>query len=208
MSALHVYAAIFGVVLSTLVVPLPEEMALLGAGYLAHQGKATLVGAFIASWLAILVGDSITFLVGRLFLPRLLSTRIGSKLVKPAQREWAEGFVRRQGWRAILLGRFLVALRGPVYLAVGATRYPPLKFFLINHSVALAEVGLVVWLGYRFGQSGALAGKVKWIDLAIVVSILIAFVVPWLFGRWLKRRRPAASLGAPDQPAGRTSGSA
>ena len=189
MSGLHVYAAIFGVVVSTLVVPLPEEMALLGAGFLAQQGKATLAGAFIVSWLAILIGDGVTFLVGRLFLPRLLASKLGSRLVKPAQRAWAEDLVRRQGWRAILLGRFLVALRGPVYLAVGATRYPPAKFFLINNSVALAEVGLVVWLGYRFGQSGELAGHVRWIDAAIVVSILIAFVVPWAFGKWLKRRK-------------------
>ena len=187
---MHAYAAIFGVVLSTLIVPLPEEMALLGAGYLAQQGQVTLAGAFIVSWLAIVIGDTTTFYVGRLFLPRLLRTKLGSRIVKPDRRQWAEDLVGRQGWRAILLGRFLVALRGPVYLAVGASRYPPGRFLVINNAVALVEVALVVGLGYHFGQSGALAGKVRWIDAAIVLSILIAFVVPWLFGRWL-RKRPA-----------------
>ena len=38
------YWAIFGVVLSTLILPLPEELALLGAGYLARQGSATCSG--------------------------------------------------------------------------------------------------------------------------------------------------------------------
>jgi undecaprenyl-diphosphatase len=190
MGRLHVYAAIFGVVLSTLIVPLPEEMALLGAGWLAHGGQATLWGAFLASWLAIVVGDTTTFFIGRLFLHRLLKTRFGRRLVKPEQRRWAEAFVARQGWRAILLGRFLVALRGPVYLAVDASKYSPAKFIAINSSVALAEVGLVVWLGYRFGQSGALVGKVRWIDAAVAASVIIAFLIPWLFSRWL-RRRPA-----------------
>ncbi len=178
-------------VLSTLIVPLPEEMALLGAGYLAHQGQVTLLGAFLAGWLAIVLGDACTFYLGKLFLQRLLGTRLGTRIVKPEQRRWAEAFVARQGWRAILLGRFLVALRGPVYLAVGASGYLPTRFLLINSSVALAEVGLVVYLGYKFGQSGALVGKVRYIDAAVVLSVLIAFVVPWLFSRWLKRGRKA-----------------
>src|SRR2546421_4487339 len=167
MGRLHIYAAIFGVVLSTLIVPLPEEMALLGAGWIAHRGEATLLGAFLASWLAIVVGDTCTFFIGRLFLQRLLASKLGAKIIKPEQRRWAEAFVARQGWRAILLGRFLVALRGPVYLAVGASRYPPARFLAINCTVALAEVALVVGLGYHFGQSGALVGKVRWIDAAV-----------------------------------------
>ena len=174
-------------VLSTLIVPLPEEMALLGAGFMAHQGQVTLLGAFLAGWLAIVLGDACTFFLGKLFLQRMLGTRVGKRIVKPEARRWAEALVARQGWRAILLGRFLVALRGPVYLAVGASGYRPSHFLLINSIVALVEVGIVVFLGYRFGQSGALVGKVRYIDAAIVISVTIAFVVPWLFGRWLKK---------------------
>ena len=55
------YWAIFGVVLSTLILPLPEELALLGAGYLARQGSATLLGAYLCSLAAVLVGDTTTF---------------------------------------------------------------------------------------------------------------------------------------------------
>src|SRR5205085_8776528 len=122
--------------------------------------------AFLACWVAIVVGDTCTFLIGRLFLPRLLRSRFGKRVVKPEQRRWAEEFVARQGWRAILLGRFLVALRGPVYLAVGASKYPPSRFLAINNSVALVEVGLVVWLAYRFGQTGAVLAHVRWLDAA------------------------------------------
>jgi membrane protein DedA with SNARE-associated domain len=136
-------------------------------------------------------------------LHRALATKWGERLVRREQREWAERFVRARGWRAIVLGRFLVALRGPVYFALGASRYPPGRFLAINSSVALAEVGLVVWLGYRFGQSGALVGKVRWIDAAVAASLLIAFVIPWLFTRWLKRgsqRAGASHTSASNRP--------
>ena len=177
----HFYLAIFGVVLSTLLLPLPEEMALLGAGFLAQQGKVTLAGAYAASWLAIALGDAATFAIGRYFLQPLLATKLGKRLVRPDRRRWAEALVARQGWRAILLGRFLVALRGPVYLAVGASGYPAAKFLAINCSVAAVEVALVVWLGDQFGQNNALIDKVRWIDTTIATNLIITFLTSWLF---------------------------
>jgi len=187
----HLYLAIFGVVLSTLILPLPEELALLGVGYLAQQGQVRLAGAFAAAWLAIALGDAASYYVGRFLLARLLATRFGQRLIRPDRRRWAEDLVRRQGWRAIVLGRFLVALRGPVYFAVGASKYPARRFLIINSLVGLVEVALVVALGYFFGKGGALAGKVRWIDAAIALTILITFTLPWAFGRWLRVRARA-----------------
>jgi membrane protein DedA with SNARE-associated domain len=195
MAKAHLYLAVFGVVLSTLVLPLPEEMALLGAGFLAQQGQIALAGAFAASWLAIALGDAVTFYLGRLLLEPLLASRLGRRLIRPDRRRWAERLVARKGWRAILLGRFLVALRGPVYLALGASRYPPPRFLAINCSVALVEVGLVVALGYAFGSSGALVGRVRWIHAAIAFSVLAAFAIPWALGRWLRKSVPPSSAG-------------
>src|SRR5437899_12763533 len=83
------YWAIFGVVLSTLVVPLPEELALLGAGYLANQGSVSLPAAYIASLAAILVGATTTFVIGRSLLPRFLRTPWGKYMVRRGLRRSA-----------------------------------------------------------------------------------------------------------------------
>lgn len=186
-------AAIFGVVLSTLILPLPEELALLGAGYVAHQGSISLTGAWLASWSAIVVGDTTTYCVGRFFLERLLRTRLGKKVVSPSMREWAEGLVQKHGFRAILLGRFLVAFRGPVYLAIGAAKYPGWRFTLINSAVGLVEVALIVGAGYLFGQSHKLAKEVKWIEIAVGVGLALFLVVPPLLKRRFERQRAPAS---------------
>ena len=186
--------AIFGGVLSTLVVPLPEELALLGAGWWAHAGALPLWAAWLSAWLGIVVGDTASYLIGRSFVPRLLRSRFGKRLVAPDLRRWGEDLVKRHGFRAILLGRFLVALRGPVYLAIGGSKYPMLRFELINGTVGLIEVALLVGLGYEFGRSTGLAHDVRFVEIAVaVVMALILVVPPIVKWRLVRRHRRMAN---------------
>ena len=180
-------------VLSTLIVPLPEELALLGAGYLARQGAVTPLGAYLCALAAILIGDTTTFALGRGLLPKFLRTRVGKKLLKPPLRKWAENLVQRHEFRAILLGRFLVALRGPVYLAIGAAKLPAWKFMALNSGVAVVEVAIIVALGYAFGASHAMAKDVRWVEIVVGIALVLLFViVPWIVKRRIERRQQPA----------------
>jgi membrane protein DedA with SNARE-associated domain len=186
------YWAIFGVVLSTLVVPLPEELALLGAGYLAHQGAASLAGAYLSALAGVLLGDTVTFLLGRGLLPKFLGSHWGRKVVSASLRRWAEELVREHPMRAILLARFLVGLRGPVYLAIGAARPPAWKFIAMNSAVGMVEVGIIVGLGYEFGASHELAKDLRWLEITIGITLaLLLVVLPLLLKRFLEKRQPA-----------------
>jgi membrane protein DedA with SNARE-associated domain len=181
------------VVLSTLIVPLPEELALLGAGYVARQGAVTVVGGYLCALAAVLIGDTTTFLLGRGVLPKFLRTRLGKKLLKPPLRKWAESLVQRHEFRAILLGRFLVALRGPVYLAIGAAKLPAWKFIGLNSGVAVVEVAAIFALGYAFGASHAMAKDVRWVEIVVgIVLLLCLVVIPWLVKRRIERRQQPA----------------
>ena len=187
--------AIFGLVISTLVLPLPEELALMAAGWWAHEGALPLWAAWVAATAANVVGDTLSYLIGRYFLERMLHTRFGKRLVSPEMREWGEDFVKRHGVWAIVIGRFLVALRGPVYFAIGASKYPIGRFELINTAVALVEGAALVWLGYVFGESVKLSHEVRWIEIAVGASILLLIAVPAIVKSRLarKHRRPASA---------------
>ena len=180
--------AIFGVVLSTLVLPLPEEVALMGAGWWAHEGALPLWAAWVSATAANIAGDTISYLIGRYLLDRLLKSRLGKRVLDPQMREWGEDFVRRKGFWAIVLGRFLVAFRGPVYFAIGASKYPLGRFELINSIVAFIEGALLVWLGYVFGESTKVAHEVRWIEIAIGVFLLAILAAPFLLKRRLVRK--------------------
>jgi len=182
------------VVLSTLIVPLPEELALLWAGWMSH-GNLPVVLAGVAAFLGVMVGDAASFLLGRTVLPKFLETRLGKRMINPRMRKWGEDFVQRHGFRAVLLGRFLVALRGPVYLAIGAAKFSAAKFLGLNAAVGAVEVGVVVGLGYYFGASKALAHDIKWICVVVAVVMAIALIVPIFVRRRFDRGAPSATTG-------------
>lgn len=184
--------AIFGAVLSTLVLPLPEELALMGAGWWAHEGALPLWAAWVAATAANVVGDTLSYLIGRYFLEKLLHTRFGKRMVSPEMRDWGEDFVKRRGFWAIVVGRFLVAFRGPVYFAIGASKYPIVRFELINGIVALIEGAALVYLGYVFGESVKVSHQVRWVEISVGVTLLL-FIVPAVLKAWVTRRqrRPA-----------------
>jgi membrane protein DedA with SNARE-associated domain len=81
-----------------------------------------------------------------------------------------------------------------VYLAIGAAKYPLLRFELINGAVGLVEVALLVGLGYRFGQSATLAHEVRWIEVAVAIALAAVLVLPvFLKPKLARKHRREAS---------------
>lgn len=192
----RVYVAIFLATLSTVFVPLPEEATLLAAGYAARLGSVTLPGAAAAGLLAVVLGDTLSYVVGRLLLARLLRTRVGQRLLPQRWRAWAEELVAGHGARAVVVARFLVGLRGFVYFAVGASRYPFTRFLLVDVLAGVAEVGVLVGLGYAFGELRGHAGAARAVDLAVAALLVLALFGPLLVRRAVTRR----ARGEPAQP--------
>ena len=186
------YLATFFAVLSTAVLPLPEEVTLLGAGYLAHARQGSWPGLFAAALAAIVVGDVGTFLVGRGPLQAILRRRAARRLAPAEWRAWADGLVARHGWRAIVIARFLVGLRGFVYLALGAARQPLGRFVAVDVAVGAVEVGLMIAIGYLVGATPKIEARVEHLDLAAAVVLALALAAPSLVRRLMRRRRAHA----------------
>jgi membrane protein DedA with SNARE-associated domain len=181
----RILVAIFLATLSTVIVPIPEEATLLAAGYAARVGSASLLGAMAAGWLAVMIGDTSGYLIGRLFLARLLRSKLGGRLLPEARRAWAERLVAENGAKAIVVARFLVGLRGFVYFAVGASRYPLSRFLAVNAAVGVAEVGGLVAIGFAFGALHERVGLA--VDLVAAVLLALAFFGPFLVRSVVKR---------------------
>jgi membrane protein DedA with SNARE-associated domain len=167
---------IFIATLSTLVLPVPEEATLLAAGYAVRLGRASFAGGLSAAWLAVMIGDASAYFVGRELLGRALRTRWGRALLPDARRAWAERLVAEHGFRAIVLGRFFVGLRGFIYFAVGASRLPLGRFLAVDAAAALVEVGGLLAVGFGLGDLRARVGS--GIDLAVAGVLLLALLGP------------------------------
>jgi membrane protein DedA with SNARE-associated domain len=131
------------IMVESLGIPVPGEIALVTAAVLATQHKAGLSPAWIAACASAgaIIGDSIGFLIGRRFGEPLFG-RLGRRFPRhfgPGHVALAERVFTRYGVWAVFFGRFIALLRilaGPL---AGSLRMPYFKFLAAN------VCGGIVW---------------------------------------------------------------
>lgn len=105
-----------------------EDLACVGAGLLAAQGRLGFVEASAAAFVGIFVGDMLLFAVGRLAGRPAVRRAPLRWMVSPAALERGAAWFERRGPAAILLSRFMPGLRLPTYLAAGLVGTGVLRF--------------------------------------------------------------------------------
>jgi membrane protein DedA with SNARE-associated domain len=146
------YAGLFGVLLLCgLGLPLPEDIALLAGGFLAHRGITQYPMTLAVSFVGVIIGDNSLFFLGRRFGTGLVSYFRLGRPSSEAQIDRLKGFMDRHGNRAIFYARFLAGLRALIYLTAGSLGVKPARFIFYDMLGALISVPIVVSLGYLFG---------------------------------------------------------
>lgn len=164
-------------------VPIPEEAPLVLAGVLSSQGTLDPWLAFFSCLGGALLGDSVMYAIGRHFGHAWLTRHPSiSRFIDVEKEEKFEHAVRRHGFKVLLLTRFLVGVRGPVYYAAGAAKVPYLRFLLWDLISATLVVGVVFGLGYKFGNPIAkIIHDAEEIATAIVVLGLMSVGIYFLY---------------------------
>lgn len=158
--------------------PVPEDVALLAGGYLAHRGITRYPVTLGVALLGVVAGDNSLFFMGR---------RFGAEAVRHFALWWPgqqrqikriEHFMERHGSRAVLYARFLAGLRALVYLSAGSFGVRPAVFLFYDLLGAVISVPIVVTLGYIFSRQLEL--MVRYIGglerLVLVVAMLSALL--------------------------------
>src|SRR5258706_3258507 len=103
-------------------IPIPEDLTLLGAGYLAWRGDAPPWLMWLTAFTGIVVGDSSLYWIGRKLGPRISRHKWLSHRLTPARRQRLEGFFERHGAKAILLARLASVARSAFFLTAASMR--------------------------------------------------------------------------------------
>jgi membrane protein DedA with SNARE-associated domain len=158
--------------------PIPEELALVTAGYWLSRhaiSPGLLIPAAIA---AVLAGDGMLYLAGRgVLVLGGARRRLGAKRLGRLERAFA-----RHGAKLLLVGRFVPGLRSALLVAAGAARMSPWRLLACDGSAALVGVAGWMALGYRLGPELARARVIAdraHIVLLILAAIGIIVVVSW-----------------------------
>jgi len=177
------YAGLFVILaLCGLGLPMPEDVALLAGGFLAHRGVTRYPYTLVVSLLGVIAGDNSLYFIGRGVGANLLRY-FGLRKSVPGDDssnhvDRLHAFMQRHGHLAIFYARFFAGFRAIVYLSAGSLGVPPSRFFLYDLAGAAISVPIVVTLGYVFGDQieqviRYIGGFQKLIWVVVVLSALI-----------------------------------
>jgi len=169
--------------------PIPEEVPLVLAGVLSAKGRLIPEWAFASCLFGALVGDSLMYAIGYQFGHNLLREHPKFARFLRADREaHFEQAIGRHGFKVMLLSRFMVGVRGPVYLAAGVIRMPFRAFFLYDLVCATLVVGTFFGLSYAYGEHIARILRDAELTFTLVVLVLVALVTLWIVRRHRRQK--------------------
>jgi membrane protein DedA with SNARE-associated domain len=178
-------------------VPIPSEVVLVFAGFLAAQGRFSIGGAIAAGIAGALTGSSIAYVVGR-FGGRALALRWGRFLLITEERlERTQEWFGRYGGRAVFVCRLITGLRAIISIPAGLARMSYPRFL----AYTLAGTGLwvvtAVLIGYFVGEEWQriirFLRRANEIVLVVVIVIAVAAYLVWRFRRGGKDTKPDPS---------------
>jgi membrane protein DedA with SNARE-associated domain len=169
--------------------PLPEEIVLLAAGYLCAKLQLTL--PLMMAWCAgaILLGDLIPYLLGRVFGVRLLRLRWLRHVITKQRLANFDRWFRRRGDWVILIARFIPGIRVVAFFTGGTMKMGWRRFLLLDGLGIALIVPLLTWLGYRSANFiDRMIATVQKVERGILWGALGAAALGGLW-YWLWRRR-------------------
>lgn len=192
LSSTAVYLALIGILLLCgLGLPIPEDISLISAGYLAYVGLVNVHTAFVVCLIAVLTGDIIAFGLGHFFGSKLLATRWAQKHFSQRKQLRVRAYFRKFGSKVIFVARFLPGVRFSIFFSAGCMHLRPSVFFVYDSLAALLSVPALVYLAWIFGEH--IDHVLSWVRRSEygILAISIALGTFIAFKIWKTRRAHA-----------------
>lgn len=171
--------------LETIFPPLPSELFMPLAGFVASRGTLSLPGVIAAGTLGSLAGAWFWYAVGRaigLDRARELAARHGRWLtLHPRDIDRGNAWFERHGGAVVLFGRMVPAIRSVVSVPAGIAHMPVARF------LALSAIGTVIWtsllmtagykLGADYGRVAVWAEPFSNLVIAFLIGIYVVRLI-------------------------------
>ena len=175
------YPGIFALMaMESSIIPLPSELVMPPAGYLAHQGQMNIWIAILMGTVGSLAGAYANYFAAH-WLGRPLILKYG-KYVWITEEKFAkaESFFLKHGEISIFIGRLLPVIRHLISIPAGIAGMNHFRFSLYTLVGAGIWCTILAWIGYFIGKEQALIMKYSHqavIGVIIFSAILIAFYI-------------------------------
>ena len=179
------------VILENVFPPIPSEIVLPFAGFVARRGDGSVIVMIFAATVGAIVGALVLYGIAAVIGPQRLAAfviRFGRWFgVKPADLERAERWFDRHAVAAVLLGRCVPLIRSIVSIPAGFRRMSLAPFLLYTAIGSLAWnsalIGAGAILGDQWERVEPFIAVLQW----IVIAAIMLFVVWFAWGK-IRRR--------------------
>jgi membrane protein DedA with SNARE-associated domain len=184
------------VALENLIPPIPSEIVLSLAGFLAGQGRVNLVLVLVAATAGSVLGALVLYWLGyTLGEERLRRWLDRIPLVDASDLNKADRWFERHERSAVLVGRCAPVVRSLVSIPAGANRMPLGQFVLFTAIGSGVWNTLFVGAGYLLGERWQNVQQYShWFDYAVWAFFAIV-IGSWVVKKVRKRRRATAGQG-------------
>lgn len=174
--------------------PIPSELIMPFAGYVAANGQLSTVGVLAAGTAGSLIGTSAWYVAARLMgLARFtwLCNKLGRiATLSEADIDMAVRWFERFGPLAVFIGRLIPAIRTLISVPAGLAAMPAWKFLAISFAGTLVWTGLLTASGLLLHEGYHVVEA--WVDpVSTGVVILAVLIYLWRFITW----KPIKDIG-------------
>jgi membrane protein DedA with SNARE-associated domain len=171
--------------LESSVIPIPSELVMPPAGYLAQQGQMNMVAAILCGTAGSLIGAYANYFAAH-YLGRPLLLKYG-KYVFITEEKFAkvETFFLKHGEISTFIGRLLPVIRHLISLPAGLAGMNHLKFSLYTLLGAGIWVTVLTCLGYFIGSNQDLI--MKYSHHAVGIVLLVSSVIVLIYVKMQRR---------------------
>jgi membrane-associated protein len=183
------YAALFFALwLGIVGMPIPDEVIVMTGGAVSQAGLLQTIPAFIVTYLGVIFGLSLGYVLGRFIgspiLDRLRRKKSISKHLKPA-----EELVAKYGSFALIFSYFIPVIRHIVPYLVGINKMPYHRYMLYSFSTGFVWTFLFFLLGYFAGAHVQNIGNLIYHYGLYVGVLLIGIVLIFMLFKFNKKKQ-------------------
>ena len=164
------------------------DITLLLSGAMANSdffGQYSFLKVFLAGTFGGIVGDSIGYLIGRMFHEKAKDYRF-YQMAQPR----VEKLIDKFGGFAIIISKYIYGIRGAMCLFYGIGKMPYLRFLMLDAISCATWVLILSGLGYFFsGAITGILGNFKQAGIALFFIVLVGILIFYVVERyWLSEK--------------------
>ncbi|MDJ0625323.1 MAG: DedA family protein [Candidatus Caenarcaniphilales bacterium] len=173
--------------MESMIFPIPSEAVMPFAGFLAAQGRFTMLGVAIASSLGSILGSGLSYAIG-LWGGRPFLRKFGKYFLLDAHHlDWTEKFFDKYGDKAVLISRFIPVVRHLISIPAGTAKMNLWRFSIFTLIGATIWNMFLAWLGLVMMENWASIKKYTHYLDYLVVFCLVGGVI-YLYSKIMKSR--------------------